>query len=65
MTRLSRLLVPRKAAGPRPEESHHLRHSFASNVLAACLRVVTVRKALGHGNPYITFTAYQHAIPRL
>lgn len=43
---------------------HDLRHSFASNLLAAGVDVVTVSKALGHANVHITLTTYAHAVPK-
>jgi Phage integrase family len=42
---------------------HDLR-SFASNLLAEGLDVVTVSKALGHANVHITLVTYAHAIPK-
>lgn len=53
-----------RRAGLRQVRFHDLRHSFASNLLAAGIDVVTVSKALGHSNPHITFTVYAHAIPK-
>jgi hypothetical protein len=43
---------------------HDLRHSFASNLLAEGVDVVTVSKALGHANVHITLVTYAHAIPK-
>jgi integrase len=43
---------------------HDLRHTFASNLLAAGVDVVTVSKALGHANVHITLVTYAHAIPK-
>ena len=43
---------------------HDLRHSFASNLFAAGVDVVTVSKALGHANVHITLVTYAHAIPK-
>ncbi|HEY6643779.1 tyrosine-type recombinase/integrase [Povalibacter sp.] len=43
---------------------HDLRHSFASNLLAAGVDIVTVSKALGHANVQITLTIYAHAVPK-
>lgn len=42
---------------------HDLR-SFASNLLAEGVDVVTVSKALGHANVHITLVTYAHAIPK-
>jgi len=53
-----------RRAGIRQVSFHDLRHSFASNLLAVGVDVVTVSKALGHSNPHITFTVYAHAIPK-
>jgi integrase len=53
-----------RRAGLRQVRFHDLRHSFASNLLAAGVDVVTVSKALGHANPHITFTVYAHSIPK-
>jgi integrase len=54
-----------RRAGLRQVRFHDLRHSFASNLLAAGIDVVTVSKALGHANVHITLTTYAHAIPKL
>lgn len=53
-----------RRAGVRQVRFHDLRHSFASNLLAAGVDVVTVSKALGHANVHITLTTYAHAIPK-
>lgn len=53
-----------RRAGLRRVRFHDLRHSFASNVLAAGVDVVTFSKALGHANVHITLTTYAHAIPK-
>lgn len=53
-----------RAAGLRQVRFHDQRHSFASNLLAAGVDVVTVSEALGHANPHITFTVYAHALPK-
>jgi integrase len=50
--------------GIRQVRFHDLRHSFASNLLAAGVDVVTVSKALGHANVHITLVTYAHAIPK-
>jgi len=52
-----------RRAGIRQVRLHDLRHSFASNLLAAGVDVVTVSKALGHASPHITMTIYAHALP--
>lgn len=53
-----------RRAGIRKVRFHDLRHSFASNLLAAGVDVVTVSKALGHANVHITLTTYAHAVPK-
>jgi len=53
-----------RRAGIRRVRFHDLRHSFASNLLAAGVDVVTVSKALGHSNVHITLTTYAHAVPK-
>src|SRR5215467_189497 len=53
-----------RRAGIRQVPCHDLRHSFASNLLAAGVDVVTVSKALGHANVHITLVTYAHAIVR-
>jgi integrase len=53
-----------RRAGLRQVRFHDLRHSFASNLLAASVDVVTVSKALGHANVHITLVTYAHAIPK-
>jgi integrase len=52
-----------RRAGIRRVRFHDLRHSFASNLLAAGVDVVTVSKALGHANVHITLVTYAHAVP--
>ena len=53
-----------RKAGIRQVRFHDLRHSFASNLLAEGVDVVTVSKALGHANVHITLVTYAHAIPK-
>lgn len=53
-----------RRAGIRQVRFHDLRHSFASNLLAADVDVVTVSKALGHANVHITLVTYAHPIPK-
>ncbi len=43
---------------------HDLRHSWASNLLATGVDLVTVSKALGHATVHITLTTYTHAMPK-
>lgn len=42
---------------------HALRHTFASNLIAASCDVVTVQRALGHSTPSITLNVYAHLWP--
>ena len=53
-----------RRAGIREVRFHDLRHSFASNLLAAGVDVVTVSRLMGHANPQITLTIYSHVIPK-
>lgn len=39
---------------------HALRHTHASQLIAAGLDVVTVSRRLGHGNPTVTLSVYAH-----
>ncbi len=42
---------------------HALRHTYASNLIAAGCDVVTVQRALGHSQPSITLNTYAHLWP--
>lgn len=54
----------RTAAGLSTEFTmHSLRHTFASNLIAAGCDVVTVQRALGHSQPSITLNVYSHLWP--
>jgi integrase len=53
-----------RRAGVRRVRYHDLRHSFASNLLAAGVDIVTVSKSLGHSKVHITLNTYSHAIPK-
>lgn len=53
-----------RRAGVRRVRFHDLRHSYASNLLAAGVDIVTVQTALGHANAHITLTTYSHAVPK-
>jgi integrase len=53
-----------RRAGVRRVRFHDLRHSYASNLLAAGVDVVTVQTALGHANAHITLTTYSHVVPK-
>jgi integrase len=48
------------SAGLPPVTFHALRHTHASQLIAAGLDVVTVSKRLGHANPAITLKVYSH-----
>jgi integrase len=50
-----------RRTGIRQVRFHDPRHSFASNLLAAGVDIVTVSKALGHANVHITLVTYAHA----
>ena len=53
-----------RRAGVRRVRFHDLRHSFASNLLAGGVDVVTVQTALGHANAHITLSTYSHVVPK-
>ena len=54
----------REAAGLGDDVTlHTLRHTFASNLIAAGCDVVTVQRALGHSQPSITLNVYSHLWP--
>jgi len=53
-----------RRAGIRQVRFHDLRHSYASNLLAAGEDIVRVSHDLGHANVHITLTTYAHAIPK-
>ncbi|MDQ1130681.1 site-specific integrase [Microbacterium sp. SORGH_AS_0888] len=54
----------RKAVGlPEEVTLHTLRHTYASNLIAAGCDVVTVQRALGHSQPSITLNTYSHLWP--
>ncbi len=53
-----------RRAGIRAVRFHDLRHSFASNLLAAGVDVVTVSRLMGHSSPQVTLTIYSHTIPK-
>jgi len=42
---------------------HHLRHYFASGLIAAGCDVVTVQRALGHRTASVTLNTYSHLWP--
>jgi len=49
------------AAIERPEITFHsLRHTHASQLIAAGLDIVTISRRLGHGSPAITLRVYSH-----
>jgi integrase len=42
---------------------HHLRHYYASGLIAAGCDVVTVQRALGHQTATVTLNTYSHLWP--
>lgn len=52
-----------KAAGVEPFKFHHLRHFFASGLIAAGCDVVTVQHAMGHAKASTTLEIYSHLWP--
>lgn len=53
----------KKAAKVSGWTLHHLRHFFASGLIAAGCDVVTVQRALGHASASTTLTTYSHLWP--
>ena len=51
-----------KESGVTPIRIHDLRHSFASNAIAAGCNIVAVSKYLGHSNINITLSVYAHLL---
>ena len=56
-------LIRRAARLPATMKLHTLRHTYASNLIAAGCDVVTVQRALGHTLPSITLNVYPHLWP--
>lgn len=50
-------------AGVRQRSPHSLRHTFASQMLAAGADIAYIARQLGHANPSITLSIYVHFIP--
>ena len=50
-------------AGVRPRGLHHLRHTFATELLGNNVPVHVVSRLLGHSSPTITYNIYAHVIP--
>ena len=50
-------------AGIEPRGLHHLRHTFATELLNNDVPVHVVSRLLGHGSPTVTFEYYAHVIP--
>ena len=50
----------RQALGQALFSLHALRHTHASQLLAAGVDVVTVSRRLGHSNPTVTLNVYAH-----
>lgn len=48
------------AGGPAGITFHSLRHTHASQLIAAGIDVLTISRRLGHGSPAITLTVYGH-----
>lgn len=53
----------RKTAGLGAYTLHHLRHFYASGLIAAGCDVVTVQRALGHSSATITLGVYAYLWP--
>jgi len=52
-----------RKAGVRVRGLHHLRHTFASELLAAGADLLVVSQLLGHASPTMTLEIYAHAMP--
>jgi integrase len=65
VTTLSSAIVRKagKIEGVPRIRTHDLRHTHASDLLAAGVPVTTVSARLGHSSPKITLEVYAHAIP--
>ena len=61
----ARIFAPavRRAGLPAGTTSHHLRHHFASVLLAAGESVVAVAERLGHENATLVLKTYGHLMP--
>ncbi|MDQ3104656.1 MAG: tyrosine-type recombinase/integrase, partial [Actinomycetota bacterium] len=59
----SRWLATCRLAGVEGLHTHHLRHYFASGLIADGCDVVTVQRALGHANATVTLSTYSHLWP--
>jgi integrase len=55
--------VARRKAGCDQMHLHHLRHFYASGLIAAGCDVVTVKRALGHRSAGVTLGTYSHLWP--
>jgi integrase len=53
----------RSRAGCDGMHLHHLRHFYASGLIAAGCDVVTVQRALGHSSATVTLSTYSHLWP--
>ncbi|MFT0610160.1 tyrosine-type recombinase/integrase [Rhodococcus qingshengii] len=53
----------RKGIGAEHLHLHHLRHFYASGLIAAGCDVVTVQRALGHSSATVTLNTYSHLWP--
>lgn len=50
-------------AGVRPRGLHHLRHTFATELLGNNIPVHIVSRLLGHSSPVVTYEIYAHMLP--
>jgi integrase len=53
-----------KLAGVRQRSPHALRHTWASQMIAAGEDIGSVSKHLGHANPGVTLAIYTHFLPK-
>ncbi len=53
-----------KLAGVRQRSPHSLRHTWASQMIAASEDIASVSKHLGHANAGVTLGLYTHFLPK-
>ncbi|MBN2243845.1 MAG: site-specific integrase [Acidobacteria bacterium] len=53
-----------KSAGVRQRSPHSLRHTWASQMIAAGEDIGSVSRHLGHANPGVTLSIYTHFLPK-